>query len=106
MSKREVITWEHCRFINAEFSHYTFNGNGKNIAYFLAHDTALQKFEYTSCTPLANDIYKCKVLAFKRDTLQRLNPQRQNRLQCVGGFLLHKTQQSILQKTQHHVAKM
>lgn len=64
MSKKEVITWEHCRFINAEFSHYTFNGNGKNIAYFLAHDVALQKFEYISQTPLANDIHNCKVLAF------------------------------------------
>ena len=64
MSKKEVITWEHCRFINAEFSHYTFNGNGKNTAYFLAHDIALHKFEYTSCTPLANDIHSCKVLAF------------------------------------------
>lgn len=64
MSKKEVITWEHCRFIDVEFDHYTFNGNGKNIAYFLAHDIALQKFEYTSCTPLANDIIKSKHLAF------------------------------------------
>lgn len=64
MSKREVITWPHCRFINAEFDHYTYNGNGKNTAYFLAHDIALHKLEYTSCTQLANDIRACKVLAF------------------------------------------
>lgn len=64
MSKKEMIEWKHCRFINAEFDHYTFNGNGKNIAYFLAHDIALQKFEYTSCTQLENDIHNCKVLAF------------------------------------------
>lgn len=64
MNEREVITWPHCRFINADFSLCTYNGNGKNTAYFLVHDTALHKFEYTSCTELANNIYACKVLAF------------------------------------------
>lgn len=64
MNEREVITWRHCRFINAEFNHYTYDGIGENTAYFLEHDITLHRLEYISCTELANDIHACKVLAF------------------------------------------
>lgn len=62
MSKTETIKWEPCLFIGHEFSHYTYNGNGRNVAYFLAHGQVLQKFLYTSCTQTANKVHALKPL--------------------------------------------
>ena len=62
MSKTETTKWKCCLFVGHEFDHYTFNGNGRNIAYFLAHGEILQKFMYTSSTQLANKIHALKPL--------------------------------------------
>lgn len=62
MSKKEVITWEHCLFLATEFDHYTFNGQGIYTAYFMAHDTIFHKFKFVACTPLANELQQAKPL--------------------------------------------
>lgn len=56
MSKNNLTTWHDCLFVAHEFSHFTNNGTGKNIAYYLAYGTIFHKFYYTSCTHLANEI--------------------------------------------------
>lgn len=62
MSKTETIKWKTCLFVGYEFDHYTYNGSGREIAYFLAHGKILQKFMYTSCTQLANKVHALKPL--------------------------------------------
>lgn len=43
---------------------------------------------------------------FGNRTYCRLKPQRLNRLQSVGGFLLRETPFTLLHRTQHYVAKL
>lgn len=77
MSKAETIKWKTCLFVGHEFSHHTYNGNGRNVAYFLAHGEVLQKFMYTSCTELENKVHALKPLEKVEVTFQYKRDKRE-----------------------------
>ena len=62
MSKKEVITWKPCRFIAFEWERYDKNGNGIYTAFFLAHDTTPQRFNYWGASEHRNTLERTKPL--------------------------------------------